>query len=217
MATNTTNYGWTKPSYEDAADIEVINDTIDNIDAQVKTNENNISWGNNYGYKNLINVTRDSIKAANPNLSWTDYTVANHGGLSFTINTDLSITIQGTTTSSSIEFNIMRRADGKTIFKEVGNYRIDGKIQSGKGMLAANRTVSGSGVRYGADAGSTATFDVSQSDLSAPVGIWYGINEGIGVSVDTTIYPMICLSSMDTTYQPYCPSNYELYQMILAL
>ena len=43
MATNTTNYGWTKPSYEDAADIEVINGTIDNIDAQVKTNENNIS------------------------------------------------------------------------------------------------------------------------------------------------------------------------------
>ena len=42
MATNTTNYGWTKPSYEDEADIEVINGTIDNIDAQVKTNENNI-------------------------------------------------------------------------------------------------------------------------------------------------------------------------------
>lgn len=42
MATNTTNYGWTKPSYEDAADIEVINGTIDNIDAQVKTVENAI-------------------------------------------------------------------------------------------------------------------------------------------------------------------------------
>lgn len=39
MATNTTNYGWTKPSYEDAADIEVINGTIDNIDAQLKTVE----------------------------------------------------------------------------------------------------------------------------------------------------------------------------------
>lgn len=43
MATITTNYGWTKPDYEDDADIMVINDTIDNIDAQVKTNENNIS------------------------------------------------------------------------------------------------------------------------------------------------------------------------------
>lgn len=82
-------------------------------------------------------------------------------------------------------------------------------------MFAANRTVSGAGVRYGTDEGNTATFDVSQSDLSAPVGIWYGINEGVGVSVDMTIYPMICLSTMDRTYQPYCPSNYELYQMIL--
>lgn len=184
---------------------------------QIETNKNNISWANNYGYKNLINVTRDSIKAANPNLSWTDYTVANHGGLSFTVNPDLSITISGTTTSTSIEFNILRRTDNKPLFKEIGNYRIDGKIQSGKGMLAANRTVSGAGVRYGADEGATATFDVSQSDLSAPVGIWYGINEGVGVSVDMTIYPMICLSTMDRTYQPYCPSNYELYQMILNL
>lgn len=38
MASNTTNYGWTKPDYEDDADIMVINDTIDNIDAQVKAN-----------------------------------------------------------------------------------------------------------------------------------------------------------------------------------
>lgn len=43
MATTTTNYGWTKPSYEDDADIMVINDTIDDIDAQMKSNENNIS------------------------------------------------------------------------------------------------------------------------------------------------------------------------------
>ena len=42
MATTTTNYGWTKPSYEDDADIMVINDTIDDIDAQVKLNETNI-------------------------------------------------------------------------------------------------------------------------------------------------------------------------------
>jgi len=187
------------------------------LTAKEQTNENNISWANNYSYKNLINVTRDSIKAANPNLIWTDYTVSNHGGLSFTVNPDLSITVSGTTTSQSVEFNILRRTDGKTIFKEVGNYRIDGKVQSGKGMLAANRTVSGSGVRYGADEGATATFDVSQSDLSAPVGIWYGINEGVGVNVDMTIYPMICLSTMDRTYQQYAPSNAELYAMIQAL
>lgn len=39
MATNTTNYGWTKPDYEDDADIAVLNETFDAIDAQVKTIE----------------------------------------------------------------------------------------------------------------------------------------------------------------------------------
>ena len=42
MATSTTNYGWTKPAYEDDADIMVINGTIDAIDAQMKSIETNI-------------------------------------------------------------------------------------------------------------------------------------------------------------------------------
>lgn len=37
MASNTTNYGWTKPDYEDDADIMVINGTIDSIDADLHT------------------------------------------------------------------------------------------------------------------------------------------------------------------------------------
>lgn len=37
MATSTTNYGWTKPAYEDDADIMVINGTIDAIDSQMKS------------------------------------------------------------------------------------------------------------------------------------------------------------------------------------
>lgn len=50
MATNTTNYNWKKPDYEDDADIKDINDNFDGIDAQVKAiddqvqlNKNNIS------------------------------------------------------------------------------------------------------------------------------------------------------------------------------
>lgn len=36
MATNTTNYNWKKPDYEDDADIKDLNDNFDGIDAQVK-------------------------------------------------------------------------------------------------------------------------------------------------------------------------------------
>lgn len=53
MATNTTNYGWTKPDYEDDADIAVLNETFDAIDAQVKTNENNILSLYTQGVKNI--------------------------------------------------------------------------------------------------------------------------------------------------------------------
>lgn len=42
MATNTTNYGWTKPDYEDDADIAVLNETFDAIDEDLKTIENGL-------------------------------------------------------------------------------------------------------------------------------------------------------------------------------
>ena len=68
MATNTTNYNWTKPDYEDDADIKDLNDNFDGIDAQVKAiddqvqlNKNNIYWSQqklaeivDSGNKNLI-------------------------------------------------------------------------------------------------------------------------------------------------------------------
>lgn len=50
MASNTTNYGWTKPDYEDDADIMVINGTIDSIDADL----------------HIINETLSAINTAFP-------------------------------------------------------------------------------------------------------------------------------------------------------
>ena len=43
MATQTTNYGLTKPSYNETADIGVINSNMDIIDAKIKENADNIS------------------------------------------------------------------------------------------------------------------------------------------------------------------------------
>ena len=76
MATNTTNYGWTKPSYEDAADIEVINGTIDNIDEQVKTNETNILLNATNGKTNYINFADKVMSAAGYVYEWTAFDVA---------------------------------------------------------------------------------------------------------------------------------------------
>ena len=43
MATTTTNYGLTKPAYDDVADVGVINSNMDIIDEQIKKNEDGIS------------------------------------------------------------------------------------------------------------------------------------------------------------------------------
>jgi hypothetical protein len=43
MATKTTNYGLTKPSYNETADIGVINSNMDIIDAKMKENADNVS------------------------------------------------------------------------------------------------------------------------------------------------------------------------------
>ena len=43
MATQTTNYGLTKPSYNETADIGVINSNMDIIDAKMKENADNVS------------------------------------------------------------------------------------------------------------------------------------------------------------------------------
>lgn len=71
MATNTTNYGWTKPSYEDAADIEVINGTIDNIDAQVKAIDDQVQLNK----KNILTLQQKSGKVSTTQSIGTDYTL----------------------------------------------------------------------------------------------------------------------------------------------
>ena len=47
MATNTTNYNWTKPDYEDDADIKDLNDNFDGIDAQIKAIDDQVQLNKN--------------------------------------------------------------------------------------------------------------------------------------------------------------------------
>lgn len=63
MATSTTNYGWTKPAYEDDADIMVINGTIDAIDLQMKSNETNILMCIKYSVANMADNMLDTLES----------------------------------------------------------------------------------------------------------------------------------------------------------
>lgn len=131
MATNTTNYGWTKPSYEDAADIEVINGTIDNIDAQVKTNENNISSLTAGLHSLLPNITSSTtIQGYADSLSKGVYTafitnVSNPSDSPINANCFVNIYVYSTTTAAveliPIASNELSRT--YTMRKIVGTWR----------------------------------------------------------------------------------------------
>ena len=96
MATNTTNYNWTKPDYEDDADIKDLNDNFDAIDAQVKTNENNILY---IAKNNVINIFTRQAGA---------YT---HNGVTFTTNADGTITLANTATGGAAVLTLSSSLD----------------------------------------------------------------------------------------------------------
>ena len=98
MATNTTNYGWTKPDYEDDADIAVLNETFDAIDAQVKTVETALNNKQN-------TLTAAQLAAINSGITSTDVAqietnknnislltpTVNDSGYVFTVGTDYTL------------------------------------------------------------------------------------------------------------------------------
>lgn len=65
MASNTTNYGWTKPDYEDDADIMVINSTIDSIDEDLKavdTNKQDKETGKGLSTNDYTNADKAAVE-----------------------------------------------------------------------------------------------------------------------------------------------------------
>jgi len=197
MASNTTNYGWTKPDYEDDADIMVINDTIDNIDAQVKANDDKSNSALvelvDGGPKNKLSV---GIPTSVPT------------GLSCTRNTDGTYTVSGTLTSAnSITFNIGAIE---------GDLVLSGCPEGGGNETYLLRiTKSGSQVTGSVDTG-------NGSDVFTMNGTGYALNIrfAAGTYTDVVFKPMICTKAewnISQQYAPYRPSYQELYERVVAL
>ena len=112
MATQTTNYGLTKPSYNETADIGVINSNMDIIDAKMKAIENKAGSGggggntDTYGHVKVGSVTIDASGddtielVAGSNVTLTPDTTSKSvtisatggGGTSVTVDSELSTT-----------------------------------------------------------------------------------------------------------------------------
>jgi hypothetical protein len=192
MATNTTNYGWTKPSYEDEADIEVINGTFDSIDEQVKTNENNISWNTQNGVKNVYKIT--NVPAVS--------------GVTITKTDANTVSLNGTFSEATYIFFTL---SANNVTLPAGDWVVFTKTT---GTIPA-RTLTISSDVASVTLGSYATFSTSETKQIG-VYVQFFSNDSVNGSISIMICPK-SLYDAEPTYQPYAMSNAELTAAIQAL
>lgn len=145
------------------------------------------------------------IKAMNTGGTWNGNAYT-WNGVTFTVNSDFSVTVDGTATGGNAVL-VLSRTGGFSI--EEGSWILSGCPEGGSGSsysIAIAGTVS--------DTGNTAEFTSVTNKL---VRI-YVIS---GTTVDNlTFKPMVCSKAawdISQAYQPYRPSYQELYERILAL
>ena len=127
-------------------------------------------------------------------------------GVTFTINSDFSVTVGGTATGGNAVL-VLSQSGGFSI--EEGNWILSGCPEGGSGTTY-NITIAGTV----SDTGNTAEFTAASGKLVR----LYVVS---GTTADGLIFkPMICSKAewdISQAYQPYRPSYQELYERILAL
>ena len=197
MATSTTNYGWTKPAYEDDADIMVINGTIDAIDSQMKSNETNILLNTqNGGGINKADFSLSNLMSANPSWTWQD-NVASKDSQTITVNSDKTLTVHTTNSHGQLSFNLT------TLSANQGDLYVSGCPSGGS---ASTYKIGVANIGYDVGNG----IAVQNQTTSRAVFIEVSAN----VAIDLVFKPMVIDKSIHDSgfygYQPYAMSNVEL-------
>lgn len=138
-------------------------------------------------------------------------------GITFTVNDDGTVTVNGTNTSTSAAVfyvNILPAATAASY----NDCRLTGCPEGGSTSTyrLAVQLNSGSYTTYASDTGNGATIsNVPSSDCRVGIFVY------AGATVNNLVFkPMICTLEnyvISSEYVPYAPSNRELYEMILAL
>lgn len=173
---------------------------------QIETNKNNISKDEaslvelvDGGAKNHINNTLSSGTIPYSNIS-------------YTVNTDKSITIIGGTATANADIVIPFSVNTSGTYVLTG-----GAVGGGSATYKAQIAL------YPSMANIVALFDNTYTETELSTGTDYAFRFRVypGQTVpDCTIYPMICTKSawdISHEYQPYRPSYQELYEMVKTL
>ena len=157
--------------------------------------------------KNRLPITSvDSLKQLNTYGTWENNVYTHSSGVVFTVNEDMSITVNGTASGENAVL-VLSMPGGFSI--EEGEWVLSGCPVGGSGTTY-NITIAGTA----SDTGSTAEF----TSVSAKLVRLYVLS---GVTADRLVFkPMVCSKAawkISQRYQPYRPNYAELYAMVQAL
>lgn len=180
------------------------------LSADQQRQDSEIGTVANAGAKNVLKITERSKV---------------HNGVTFTVNSDESVSISGGTTAQNSFMRLTGSQSSTTYSDQIplpkGRYKI-----SCPGALSTDNFRFAVGYRNAStDARSTVTAQQS-NDFEAEFEITTDTGRFdatvLSVSTDSnysaTVYPLIRRAEIkDATFVPYAPTNRELYEMILAL
>lgn len=177
------------------AEIDTMIDTINSTDAAQQTE---IDYSINTGSKNKLHTLRASGTSAT--------------GLTYTLNSDGTYTLGGTTTADANISALCTLADLPSDF--IGkNAILTGAIDNNIRLAVYNGNVQSPYI----DAGNGVEFEITAEMLSNPYTVRLLVRNGTDCTGEV-IKPMIRMSTItDGSFQPYAPTNRELYEMILSL
>ena len=173
-----------------------LTDIVSNFEADQQRQETEIGVIAALGAKNLLKVTS---------------TTRTVNGVTFTVNNDQTITVNGTNTGTSTALFVIN----------------DIPLQSGIAYTLSGCPSGGSSATYYIGSLDTTDWQEFTTDtgnggtatLSEPKTIRFRIGIRSGVTVNNLVFkPMLRRAEItDDTFAPYAPTNRELYEMILAL
>lgn len=175
-----------------------IDTMVSTINATDEAQQKEIDYSINTGSKNKLKTLRASGTSAT--------------GLTYTLNSDGTYSLGGTTSSNANISALCTLSDlpsdfvGKTVI-------LSGAVDSNIRLSVYN----GNSQTAYTDNGSGIEFEVTTEMISNPYTVRLLVNSGTDCS-GKTIRPMIRLAAItDGSFKPYAPTNRELYEMILAL
>ena len=160
-------------------------------------------------------VIADTVRSGRKNKFKNTASSGQMGNVRLTVNADGSILADGVAQD--------KKATGNIYF-DIGTISSDSEIFDGNHFLCGFPSTAAGGMLYISmgsytqrDYGSGVTLPTTSETGTATVRVYFGTGTVVN---NVLIKPMICLKSafdMSPEFQPYAPTNRELYEMILAL